>query len=66
MEQPQGAEYRTRNERIWEDEMTNEQRRAVLDQFILTSDIPSDVKWAHLDYGTRSAILFTNTVPGIH
>ena len=57
--------YRTQNEIVWEDQMTDEQRRAVLDQFIMTGDIPSNVKWDQLDYGTKSAIVFTKTVPGI-
>jgi hypothetical protein len=52
------------NEMIWQN-MTDEQRRAVLDQFTMTSDIPSDIKWDHLDHGTRSAIIFTGTVEGM-
>ena len=57
--------YRTKNEKIWEDTLTDVQRRAVLDQLTLTETIPSNVKWEHLDYGTRSTILFSNMVPGI-
>lgn len=45
--------------------MTDAERRAVLDQFIMTSDIPSNVTWEGLDYGTRRAIYNTETVPGI-
>jgi len=56
--------YRTKNQKIW-GAMTDAERRAILDQFIMTADIPSNVDWEHLDHGTRSAILFTKTVPGI-
>lgn len=57
--------YRTKNERIWEDDLTDEQRRAVLDQITMTSDIPSNVKWAHIDYSTKNVIVWGNKVPGI-
>jgi hypothetical protein len=43
---------------IWES-MTDQQRRKLLDGYIMTSDIPSNISWEHLDYGTKSAIVFT-------
>lgn len=46
-------------DQVW-DQFTDEARRAILDDFIDTADIPSDTKWEALPYGIRHAIYWHN------
>jgi len=53
------------NDEIWNG-LSNVERRAVLDQLTRTKNIPSGVTWEQLDFGTKNAVVFIKTVPGMH
>jgi len=53
------------NDEIWNG-LSNVERRAILDQLTRTKNIPSGVTWEQLDFGTKTAVVFIRTVPGMH